>query len=79
MPSLCSSTIAALRHRIVYTVPAAAKDRAVADVAAAVADGALTVGEEEGLPLHRFVLEQTSDAHAAVERGVVGKVLIDVG
>jgi NADPH2:quinone reductase len=64
---------------LVYSVPAAAKEQAVADVAAAVADGALAVGDEAGLPLHGFPLEQMADAHAAVERGVVGKVLIDVG
>ncbi|GHF65810.1 NADPH2:quinone reductase [Amycolatopsis bartoniae] len=63
----------------VYTVPPEAKEHAVADVSAAVADGALRVGDEAGLPLHRFPLERTADAHAAVERGVVGKVLIDVG
>jgi NADPH2:quinone reductase len=63
---------------LVYTVSAAAKDQAVADVAAAVAEGALPVGEDAGLPLHRFPLEETADAHAAVERGLVGKVLIDV-
>jgi NADPH2:quinone reductase len=64
---------------LVYTVAAAAKDRAVADVSAAVADGALPVGEEFGLPLHRFPLERTGAAHDAVERGAVGKVLVDVG
>jgi NADPH:quinone reductase len=63
---------------LVYTVPAAAKDQAVADVSAAVAAGALPVGEAAGLPLHRFPLEQTGDAHAAVESGAVGKVLIDL-
>jgi NADPH2:quinone reductase len=63
---------------LVYTVPAAAKDQAVADVAAAVADGALAVGDDAGLPLHRFPLEQTAAAHAAVEGGAVGKVLIDL-
>ena len=63
---------------LVYTVPAAAKDAAVADVAAAVADGAMEVGEEHGLPLHRFPLERTGDAHDAVKGGAVGKVLIDV-
>ena len=63
---------------LVYTVPPAAKDQAVADVSAAAADGALPVGEEAGLPLHRFPLEQTAAAHAAVEAGAVGKVLIDV-
>jgi NADPH:quinone reductase len=64
---------------LVYTVPTEAKEQAVADVAAAVADGALPVGEEAGLPLHRFPLEQTAEAHAAVEGGAVGKVLIDAG
>jgi NADPH2:quinone reductase len=63
---------------LVYTVPGAAKDDAVAAVSAAVADGAIRAGEEAGLPLHRFPLERTGDAHAAVESGVVGKVLIDV-
>jgi NADPH2:quinone reductase len=36
------------------------------------------VGESAGLPLHRFPLERTADAHAAVEAGAVGKVLIDL-
>jgi NADPH2:quinone reductase len=64
---------------LVYTLPPELKDGAVADVAAAVADGALPVGEDAGLPLHRFPLEATAQAHDAVEAGVVGKVLIDVG
>ncbi len=64
---------------LVYTVPAAVKDQAVADVAAAAADGALEVGTEAGLPLHRFPLDETPAAHRAVEDGAVGKVLIDVG
>jgi NADPH2:quinone reductase len=64
---------------LVYTVPRQAKLAAVEDVAAAVADGALPVGEDAGLPLHRFPLERAADAHAAVEAQVVGKVLIDVG
>jgi NADPH2:quinone reductase len=63
---------------LVYTVPAQAKDQAVSDVAAAVAGGALPVGEEAGLPLHVFPLERTADAHAAVEAGAVGKVLIEI-
>jgi NADPH:quinone reductase len=63
---------------LVYTVPPAAKDQAIADVSAAAADGVLPVGEEAGLPIHRFALDRTADAHAAVEGGAVGKVLIDV-
>ena len=63
---------------LVYTVTPAVKDDAVSDVTAALADGALPIGEGAGLPLHRFRLEQTADAHVAVEGGAVGKVLIDV-
>ena len=63
---------------LVYTVSDEAKDHAVDDVSAAVADGALPVGDEAGLPLHRFPLERAGEAHAAVEAGAVGKVLIDL-
>ena len=63
---------------LLYTVPAPAKTAAVEDVSAALAAGALPVGEEAGLPLHRYPLERTADAHAAVEAGAVGKVLVDL-
>jgi len=63
---------------LVYTEPARAKELAVEDVATAVADGAVRVGEEAGLPLHVFPLAQTAEAHRAVEQGAVGKVLVDV-
>ena len=63
---------------LLYTVGQAALDAAKADVSAAAAAGVLAVGEAAGLPLHRFPLERTADAHAAVEAAVVGKVLIDV-
>jgi NADPH2:quinone reductase len=63
---------------LVYTVSDEAKDHAVEDVCAAVADGALPVGDEAGLPLHRFPLARAGEAHAAVEAGAVGKVLIDL-
>jgi len=73
--------VANIRYQfvLVYTVSAAAKDAAVADVSAAVAAGALRVGEEFGLPLHRFPLDRTAEAHSAVANGAVGKVLIDIG
>lgn len=63
---------------LVYTMPPGAKRAAVEDVAAAVAAGAVRIGEGAGLPVHRFPLERTADAHAAVEGGAVGRVLIDV-
>ncbi|MGG2465034.1 NADPH:quinone reductase [Streptomyces sp. RGM 3693] len=63
---------------LVYTLPEAAKADAVAAVTAAVADGALHVGEDAGLPLHRFPLEKAGDAQAAVEHSLVGKVLVEV-
>jgi NADPH2:quinone reductase len=63
---------------MLYGVPAEALTHAVTDVSAALTDGALRVGEEAGLPLHRYSLDKTADAHAAVEANAVGKVLIDV-
>ena len=63
---------------LVYTIPEPAKAQAVSDVTFAASEGALAVGEDAGLPLHRFSLEQTADAHAAAEAGAVGKVLIDI-
>lgn len=63
---------------LVYTALHEAKMRAVEDVAAAVLDGAVGVGAQSGLPLHHFQLEDTRQAHAAVEAATVGKVLIDV-
>jgi len=64
---------------LVYTEPERAKVLAIEDVATAVADGAVRVGEDAGLPLHVFPLAETAAAHQAVEDGAVGKVLIDVG
>jgi NADPH2:quinone reductase len=63
---------------LLYTAPQDWKRRAVDDVSAAVLEGAVRVGAEAGLPLHHFPLERTAEAHAAVEDGVVGKVLVDV-
>ena len=63
---------------LLYTVGEDALTVAAEDITAALRDGALKVGEEAGLPLTRFPLERTADAHAAVEAETVGKVLIDV-
>jgi len=63
---------------LTYTVTAEQKQSAVDAVSAAVSDGALKVGADAGLPLTRFPLAQTADAHRAVEGNAVGKVLIDV-
>ena len=63
---------------LVYTEPRRAKEIGVEDVNAAVLDGAVRVGEDAGLPLHVYPLEQTAQAHQAVQDGAIGKVLIDV-
>ncbi|WP_375492428.1 NADPH:quinone reductase [uncultured Jatrophihabitans sp.] len=63
---------------LVYTAPSAAKAIALEDVSAAVLDGAARVGEHAGVPLHHYPLDRAAEAHAAVEDGAVGKVLIDV-
>jgi NADPH:quinone reductase len=69
---------ARLQFVLLYTVGEEALRAAAEDLTAAVEDGALEVGEEHGLPLLRFPLEETAAAHEAVENGAVGKVLIDV-
>lgn len=63
---------------LLYTVRRAAKEQALADITAALRQGEIRVGEPAGLPLHHYPLEQTPQAHAAVEDGTVGKVLIDL-
>ena len=72
------STNARLQWVLLYTVGPPALRAAAEDITAALADGAFGVGEEHGLPVHHYPLEETSQAHAAVENGAVGKVLIDV-
>jgi NADPH:quinone reductase len=63
---------------LLYTMPTEAKARAAQDVRSAVVAGAVRVGEDAGLPLHVFPLAQTAAAHAAVEGGAIGKVLVTV-
>lgn len=63
---------------VTYNVTPTRKMSAVRAVTAALGDGALPVGQEFGLPLARFRLEDAAQAHDAVEAGFVGKVLIDL-
>ncbi len=72
------STNARFQWVLLYTVGQAALRAAAEDITAAVADSGFGVGDERGLPLHHYTLEQAADAHAAVEGGAIGKVLIDV-
>ncbi|WP_035855082.1 NADPH:quinone reductase [Cryptosporangium arvum] len=63
---------------LLYTVGQPALDAAAEDITRAVADGALPVGTEHGLPILRYPLASAGDAHAAVAGGAVGKVLIEI-
>jgi NADPH:quinone reductase len=67
-----------LQGVLLYTLGADLVEAATADVNAAVDAGALRVGEEVGLPLHHYALEDLAAAHDAVEGGAVGKVLVDI-
>lgn len=69
---------ARLQFLILYLAGPQARAAAAQDVAAAVRAGALPAGEEHGLPLIRFPLDHTADAHRVVENHAVGKVLADL-
>jgi NADPH:quinone reductase len=61
---------------LLYTVGWDRIANAAADLNQAIDDGAFRVGEQAGLPVHRFGLDDTAAAHEAVEGGAVGKVLV---
>ncbi|NEA35756.1 NADPH:quinone reductase [Streptomyces sp. SID13031] len=63
---------------LLYSVGWEILTAAAEDINVAIAAGALPVGEETGLPLLRFPLDQTANAHQAVESGATGKVLITI-
>jgi NADPH2:quinone reductase len=63
---------------ILYTLDERFLRAAVQDVSEALRVGALRVGEDAGVPLHHYSLDQTAAAHDAVEGGAVGKVLLDI-
>jgi NADPH2:quinone reductase len=69
----CMTANVTLRFVLLYGVPRPALAEAVQDVTAALVADALTE-----LPTHRFALDDIAAAHEAVERGVVGKVLVDI-
>lgn len=63
---------------LLYTVGWERIANAAADLNQAIDDGAFRIGEQAGLPVHRFDLDDTAAAHDAVEGAAVGKVLITV-
>jgi NADPH2:quinone reductase len=67
----CMTANVVLRFVLLYGVAPEALDRAVADISAALAEGALTA-----LPVQRFGLDDIVAAHQAAEAGPVGKVLV---
>jgi NADPH2:quinone reductase len=69
----CMTANVTLRFILLYAVPAAAVQQAVADISAALAEQALTE-----LPVHHFPLTEIAAAHEAVEKHAVGKVVIDL-
>ena len=62
-----------LRFVLVYTMPPEALRQAVIEVGAALRDRALTT-----LPVHSYSLEDIADAHDAVEKAAVGKVVVEI-
>jgi NADPH2:quinone reductase len=67
----CMTANLVLRFILLYGVPREALRRAVADISAALAEGALTE-----LPVHRFGLSDVVAAHEAAEASPLGKVLV---
>jgi NADPH:quinone reductase len=70
----CMTANVILRFMLLYGVPATAHDKAVADISAALAEGALTA-----LPVHRYPLADIVAAHEAAEAGQLGKILVIPG
>ncbi len=63
---------------LVYTEPDEAKHEAIGAISAALEQGAVRIGDGAGIPIHHFPLARTAEAHAAVERAAVGKVIVDI-
>jgi NADPH:quinone reductase len=69
----CMNANVVLRFVLLYGVPADALQAAARDITAALTGGALTE-----LPVHRFGLDDVAAAQDAVQRGAVGKVLVEL-
>ncbi|MGH3151563.1 MAG: NADPH:quinone reductase [Streptosporangiaceae bacterium] len=67
----CMTANIGLKFMLLYTVPAAAHERAAVDITAALAAGDLT-----SLPTHKYPLDHIVAAHEAAEGGVVGKIIV---
>jgi NADPH2:quinone reductase len=79
-PDIRTNMVLNARYQFVllYTVGWDRIANAAADVNQAIDDGAFRIGEQAGVPIHRFDLDDTAAAHDAVEGGAVGKVLVTV-
>jgi len=69
----CMGANVTLRFVLLYGVPRLTQQQAATDVTAALAADALSP-----LPAHRFALDDIVAAHEAAEKGVTGKILVDV-
>jgi NADPH:quinone reductase len=67
----CMTANVVLRFMLLYGVPTDALREAAKDITAALASRALSA-----LPVHKFSLDDTAAAHAAVKNRAVGKVLV---
>ncbi len=70
----CMTANLTIRFVLLYGVPRQELVKAANDINEAIVAGALS-----GLPVHHFSLDDIAAAHEAVEDGVVGKVLVDIG
>jgi NADPH2:quinone reductase len=61
---------------LLYTVGWDRIADAADDVNRCITAGAFGIGEAHGLPVHRFMLQETADAQRAVEAATTGKVLV---
>jgi len=69
----CMNANVTIRFILLYGIPAAAADHAVADISRALQAGALSE-----LPVTRFGLDEVAASHDAVEAGAVGKVVLEI-